>query len=451
MSQGAFEVVKKLRKAGFETYIAGGAVRDALLKRKIQDIDIATAARPAQVKKLFAKTIPTGEKHGTITVRLNDTNYEVTTFRSESAYEGHRRPKAVKFIASGEKDAQRRDFTINALFFDLQAGEIIDYAEGINDLKRRQIRLVGNPDARLKEDALRLARAVRFATILNFKLEREARGAIERNAKLITKISAERVKQELDKIIMSDKPSVGIGLLDVVGLLKYILPELKACQDVTQPSDTHSEGDVYAHSLLALENSPQDADLPTRYAILFHDVGKPQTRSVKNGKIIFYGHNETGAEIAKKICKRLKFSGAESDKIAWLVKNHMVLFEIDKMKLSTRRKWALTPYFADLLRLNTADSAAGLRPSGKAFNNSKILKLGQAALKEIKLTPSLSKPIVSGNDVMKILKIKPGPQVGKILKHLEEKKLANKIKTKDEALKYLKRKRNYFLKVRSTT
>ena len=172
---------------------------------------------------------------------------------------------------------------------------------------------------------------------------------------------------------------------------------------------------------------------------------------MKNGKIIFYGHNETGAEIAKKICKRLKFSGAESDKIAWLVKNHMVLFEIDKMKLSTRRKWALTPYFADLLRLNTADSAAGLRPSGKAFNNSKILKLGQAALKEIKLTPSLSKPIVSGNDVMKILKIKPGPQVGKILKHLEEKKLANKIKTKDEALKYLKRKRNYFLKVRSTT
>src|SRR3989344_5003358 len=171
-SETAFSIVKKLRKAGFETYIAGGAVRDALLKRKISDIDIATSATPADVKKIFAKTIPTGEKHGTMTVRLNKVNYEVTTFRSEGKYVDYRRPVKVKFIKKAEQDAQRRDFTINALFYDVVSGHIVDYVGGLDDLKKRKIRLVGESEDRIREDALRMMRAVRLSTTLDFDLDR---------------------------------------------------------------------------------------------------------------------------------------------------------------------------------------------------------------------------------------------------------------------------------------
>src|SRR3989344_2442386 len=199
VSETAFAIVKKLRKAGYETYIAGGAVRDAFLKRKINDIDIATAATPVQVKMLFAKTIPTGEKHGTMTVRLGRMGFEITTFRSESAYADSRRPRAVKFIASSEKDAKRRDFTLNALFYDPNTSDIIDFVDGITDLEHGRIRAVGSAEIRFREDALRLMRAVRLATALNLDIERETRKAIQTNAKLITKISGERIKQELDK------------------------------------------------------------------------------------------------------------------------------------------------------------------------------------------------------------------------------------------------------------
>ena len=445
-SKGACVIVKKLRAAGHEALIAGGAVRDALLKRQIQDIDIATSAAPTQVKKLFSKTIPTGEKHGTITVRLNKMNYEVTTFRTESAYKRRRRPGSVEFITNPEKDAKRRDFTLNALFYDPVSFQIIDYVDGITDLRRGRIRTVGDPNARFREDALRLLRAVRFAAVLNLEIERETRIAIKKNSKLITKISAERIKQELDKIILSQRASAGIGMLDELALLQFILPELKANQGISQPRDVHAEGDAYAHAVLALELAPNDVDLAVRYAILFHDIGKSKTRAIKNGKATFYNHPEAGAEMVKNIAKRLKFSKAEEDKITWLVRYHMVPFDLPSMKLSTRRKWAMQPFFEDLLRLNTADCQAGLRPNGKGFDNSHLVKIATNALKEIQTHPELTTPILSGNEVMKILKIKPGPIVGKILRVLEEKKLENKIKTKKAAIDFLKRNKNKFLK-----
>ena len=438
LSQGGVGIVKKLRAAGHEAYFAGGAVRDALLKRPIMEIDIATSATPAEVKKLFNKTIPTGEKHGTVTVRLQSVNYEVTTFRSEGPYLDLRRPSKVKFIESAEEDARRRDFTINALFYDPESRQILDYAGGIGDIKAKKIEMVGDPEERIAEDSLRMLRAVRFAATLRFELTHPTIKAIKKHAKKIAKISAERVKQEFDKIMSSDRAGVGIGILDVVGLLPHILPEVEAMKGVRQPRNQHAEGDVYTHSFLALEAVDKSYDLPTRYAVFFHDLGKPATSKIRNNKITFYDHTSVGAEMVKRLCKRLKFSGAEIEKIAWLVRYHLVPNDFVNMKLGTRRKWGLTPHFMDLLRVFRADVAASLRPSGKADPNPRGYREGLEILKEIKMKPELGKPILSGTEVMKFLRIKEGPLVGKVLRALEEKKLSGKIKTKDEAKKFLR-------------
>jgi tRNA nucleotidyltransferase/poly(A) polymerase len=439
LSRGAFEIVRKLRVKGHQAFIAGGAVRDVLLKRKLSEIDIATSAKPGEVEKLFLKTIPTGKKHGTITVRLNKTSYEVTTFRTEGVYEKFRRPLKVYFSKNVEIDVARRDFTINALFYDPEKKEIIDYVDSVRDLASKKIKFVGSASERLQEDALRLLRAVRFAAVLDFELDREARRAIKTNAKLITNVSAERVKMELDKILLSKNCSMGIGLLDIMGLLVYILPELKNTQGVRQPRNQHAEGDVYAHSLLSLEQADETFDLGVRYAILFHDLGKAKTAKIIQKKITYYNHQSVGEELVKKIAKRLKFSTHETARISWLVKNHMVPNDFVSMKLSTRRKWGLNLHFADLLKVYLADARASLPPSGKPDMNPKAYREGLKIMKEIASLPALARPIISGNDVMKILKIKEGPRVGEILKIVEEKKLAGEIKTKTEAIELLKK------------
>ena len=447
LSRTAFRIVRILRRAGFAAYLAGGAVRDALLKRPVQEIDIATAATPSQVEKLFAHTIPTGKKHGTITVRLRERSYEVTTFRVEGAYRRARWPRKVRFVRSVAEDAGRRDFTINALYYDPDDKMVLDYVQGIADLSHRRIALVADPVKRIKEDALRMIRAVRFAAILDFGLSRETRKAIQRHAKLIAKISAERLKQELDRILLSSRASVGLGLLDVVGLLPYVLPEVKALQGVEQPQNQHSEGDVYAHSLLALERFDENYDLPTLYAVLFHDIGKAKTRKIREGNITFYDHQNVGARLAEKICRRIKFSNLDTTKVAWLVKNHMVPFDFKRMKLATRRKWGLNPHFRDLLLLYLADVSASLPPSGRPNLNPEGYRQGLKILKELKEVPMLRKPLVSGREVMRILKIKEGPLVGQILKIIEEQKLAGKLVTKQGALTYLRRNKAKLLKL----
>lgn len=450
LSRGAVSIVNKLRGEGYSSYIAGGAVRDALLKRPINEIDIATSAMPAEVKKIYQKVIPTGEKHGTVTVRLGKQSYEVTTFRRESDYHANRWPKKVKFVSSAELDAKRRDFTINALFYDPESKEIIDFAEGIVDLKKSHINLVGDPEERIQEDSLRMLRAVRFATTLNFHLSHETIRAIKKNASSIKKISAERIKQELDKIMMSAKPSLGVGLLDVVGLLEYILPELWKTRGVSQPKNEHSEGDVYAHTLLALEKIDESYDLQTRYAILFHDIGKPQTRAIRSGKVTFYNHTVIGAELSAKVCQRLKFSKADTEKICWLVRAHLVPNDLRGMKLATRRKWGLSPYFEHLLRLYKSDVAASLRPSGKAEANPAGYKIGLGILKEIRDVPQLKKPLLGGEEIMRILKIKEGPLVGKILSMLEQKKLSGEVTNRIEAEKFLRSQKKILDKKLST-
>lgn len=447
LSRNAFRIVRVLNEKGFTAYIAGGAVRDALLKRPIREIDIATSALPASVEKIFKKTIPTGKKHGTITVREEGVNYEVTTFRVEGAYRNYRYPIQVKFVGSAEKDAKRRDFTVNALFYDSKRKEVLDYVEGISGLSHRRIIFIGDPKKRIREDALRMLRAVRLAAVLEFELARETRKAIQENANLIQKISAERIKQELDRILLSPRPSVGLGLLDVVDLLAYVLPEIKNLQGVVQPKNQHSEGDVYAHSLLAIEKFDQTAELAVRYAILFHDLGKPQTRQIRGGKITFYGHQNIGVDLARKLCQRLKFSAHETEKICWLVKHHMVPHDFVKMKLATRRKWGLHPYFRDLLQVYRADVQASLPPSGKPNLNPTGYREGLRIMEEIKKQPALRKPLLSGTDVMKALHLKPGPLVGRVLAVIEQKKLTNELKSRPAALAFLRANKIYLQKL----
>lgn len=452
LSKGAFFIVKKLRRAGFEAFLAGGAVRDAILKRPIEEIDIATSAKPEQVEKLFKKTFPTGKKHGTITVypfftsplsRGRKRGYEVTTFRQEGPYRKHRWPTKVRFLKSAEEDAKRRDFTINALFYDPDKKVIIDYVNAIADIAHRRIRFIGESEDRIREDALRMLRAVRFATTLQFYLARETHKAIKKNSKLIQKISAERIKQEIDRIMNSKRPALGIGLLDIVGLLQYILPEVKNLQGVEQPKNQHAEGDVYTHTLLSLEKVDETYDLATRYALLFHDLGKPQTKEIVKGKITFYKHQNVGAEMTLGICRRLRFSLAEMDKIVWLSKNHLVPNDLAVMKLSTQRKWGLNPYFKDLLKLFLADAKASIPGNKRKKPNLKPYHLGLKILEDIRTKSTLKKPLLSGLDVMKILKIKEGPAVGKVLKILEEKKLAGEIRTRSEAKRFLQKIKNY--------
>ena len=443
-TKGAFAVVEKLRQSGFAAFIAGGAVRDAVLRRPIKDIDIATSAIPTRVEKLFKKTIPTGKRHGTITVRMGNANYEVTTFRTEGNYEKYRRPSKVDFVHKAATDARRRDFTINALFYDPEASEVIDYVGGLADLRAKRIDMVGSDEKRVREDALRMLRAVRFAAVLGFDLSRETRKAILKNAKLIKKISAERIKQELDRILESPRASVGIGLLDVVGLLEIVLPELKNLKGVRQPKNQHAEGDAYAHTLLALEKFDSTYDLATRYAVLFHDLGKADTSKVRDGKITFYNHQKVGSKLAVKICRRLKFSTSDTQKIAWLVENHLVPNDFGAMRVGTRRKWGLSPHFGTLLKVYLADAKASLPSMGR--QNFRPYSMGFRILKEISRKPMLKVPLVSGTDIMKVLKIKEGPLVGKVLKILEQKKLAGKIKSRSEAINFLEKNNKYLKK-----
>ena len=313
-----------LNKNGYQAFIVGGAVRDVLLNKPVNDWDVATNATPKEVIGIFEKenikTIPTGEKFGTITIHIENEDYEVTTFREESNYEDYRRPTAVSFAKSIEDDLSRRDFTVNALAINLKTGELIDPFGGQEDLKRGIIRAVGRPFERFKEDALRLMRAVRFATRYGFGMDADTSKAIKRNAERLRYVSAERVKTEMDGILMSDKPSIGLQLLHDLGLLKIILPEVDILDTVPQESPWHHKN-VWGHTLDVVDASP--ARLDVRWATLLHDTGKEKARTRdETGRDRFIGHDKISAEIADKVLHRLKFDNAAIKKIVRLIFLH---------------------------------------------------------------------------------------------------------------------------------
>ncbi|HXA09322.1 MAG TPA: CCA tRNA nucleotidyltransferase, partial [Chthoniobacterales bacterium] len=357
MEKTARSLTERLRAAGHVAYFAGGCVRDLLRGMTPQDIDIATNARPAEVQKIFGRTYAVGAHFGVIVVLENDFQFEVATFRSDGAYLDGRRPAEVHF-SSAEEDARRRDFTINGLFFDPPNEEVIDFVGGREDLAAKVIRAIGDPAQRFAEDRLRLLRAIRFATVLEFEIEPATWEAVGRAAATIGEISAERIRDELVRIFLSPQRVRGWDLLDASGLMEQVLPELVAMKGCAQPPQFHPEGDVFQHTRLMLGLLPNDVSLPLVLSVLFHDIGKPATSSVDDaGRIRFNGHDRVGAEMTEALMHRLRFSRAEIDATVEAVRQHMVFKDVPNMRVAKLKRFMARPTFADELELHRVDCA----------------------------------------------------------------------------------------------
>jgi tRNA nucleotidyltransferase (CCA-adding enzyme) len=438
-------VIETFEKQGFEIYVVGGAVRDLLMKKIVYDWDFTTNATPEKMQKMFPDAYYTNEfgMVGLPPEKDEERPYEITTFRTEHGYSDTRRPDKVKWGNSIEEDLKRRDFTINAIALKRGAKdfELTDLFNGQNDLEAKLIRAVGDPNERFSEDALRMMRAVRVATELNFQIEAKTLAAIKKNRKLINKISKERIKDELFKILASDHPFEGMTLLRETQIIQEILPELEETFGVGQKSPgRHHIHDVGTHGMLSLKNCPS-TDPVVRFATLIHDIGKPQTRKVlENGTVTFYNHELVSARIAKKISHRLRFSKKEAEKFWRLVRYHQFTVDEKQTDSAIRRfiRKVGMEFVADMLDLRTGD-----RLGGGARETSWRLEEFKKRLVEVQKQPfSIRDLKISGSDVMKKLNLKPGPKVGVILQKLfddvVEKKLENTKKALLERLKVIK-------------
>jgi len=407
------------RAAGFQCHLVGGAVRDILLGRPHTDFDIATDALPAQVIPLFRRVIPTGIKHGTVTVHFKGTTFEVTTFRTEEAYGDGRRPDAVTFTPSIIDDLARRDFTINAIAYDLLADRVADPHEGRRDLRRGVIKAIGDPSERFREDGLRPLRACRFAAQLGFTVEEATRQAIPGSLDILAMVSAERVRDEILKILEAPLPSVGFALMKDSGILRVVLPELLEGEGVAQGT-LHCH-DVFWHSLYACDAAPHES-LPLRLAALLHDVGKPRTRGTgPDGRPTFYGHEKVSADMTQAILERLKLPNATIKEVSHLVAHHMFNYQDEWSDAAVRRLIARVGEGSinDIMALRRADQIGMCRENAQYFPQglsdfaqrvTEVMESGRAF--------TLSKLAINGNDIMQDLGIAPGPQVGIILNEL---------------------------------
>jgi tRNA nucleotidyltransferase (CCA-adding enzyme) len=421
------KIYKALEEHNFEAYFVGGSVRDLILKRKIKDWDLTTNAAPQQILKVF----PSGfydNQFGTVGIPTRIGNeekvVEVTTFRTEQSYSPTHRPEKVSWGKTLEEDLSRRDFTINAIALRLAplvqgkppAFELVDPYGGEKDLQKKIIRAVGDPNLRFKEDALRLLRAARIATELNFTIEKKTWEKVVEDAMLIEHISAERIKTELLRILASDNPYEGVILLRDSGLLGFILPELLEGIGVSQVRPgRHHTTDVFTHNLLSLKFCPSKDPL-VRFATLLHDVGKPKVAARdKEGYVIFHNHEVAGARIAEKICDRLKFSKKEKEKVIMLIRWHMFSVNENQTDAAIRRfiRKVGVENVKEMMDLRVADRLGGGTQTAESWR----LKLFREKIEEqLKPAPfSINDMVVDGNDMMRILNIKPGPSIGKIL------------------------------------
>lgn len=428
-------VVNRLAEAGYEAYVVGGCVRDAILGREANDWDITTNAKPEQVKELFARTVDTGIQHGTVTVMLGKEGFEVTTYRIDGEYTDSRHPREVIFTPSLLEDLKRRDFTINAMAYNDKDG-LVDAFDGLGDLKRKQIRCVGNPEERFTEDALRILRAVRFSAQLDFEIEEKTKAAISKFAPSLKKISAERIQVEVVKLLTSAHPEVWRTVYET-GISSVILPEFDACMETVQNNPHHCYT-VGEHTLRALELVEDDKVL--RLTMLLHDVGKARTRTTDEGGVDhFYGHGELGEEMANGILRRLKFDNDTRKRVKHLVKVH----DYRQIALNQRgvRRAVFKigeEYFADYLKVRRADILA----QNPAMQQEKLAALEQVEALYLKILEeknclSLKDLAVTGRDLIEA-GVEPGPQLGEILNRLLELVIENpEYNTKEYLLKQL--------------
>ena len=432
----AVSIIRKLRGHGFAAYIVGGTVRDLLLAgnktnniNSAADIDIATSATPDKINNLFEKTYNIGAAFGIVNVVINGVSFEVATFRKESGYNDGRHPEHIKYTDSPELDACRRDFTINALFYDPIKDEVLDFCGGQEDLKKGILRTIGSSEKRFTEDYLRMLRAIRFGIRFDLKIENDIIGAIKKLAHKIQDLSMERVRDELNKIFTGPRPEKALRLLSDTGILSIVLPEIEAMKGVKQPEEFHPEGDVFEHTALMLANAVHP-DVELAWAVLLHDVGKPKTFHVnEKNRECFYYHDEEGAVIAEEILTRLRFPKASIARICFAIKNHMRFAFVDRMRMGKLKRLIAESTFPMELELHRLDCCS----SHKMMHNFvHLLDTVSEQKGETKLPP----PLITGKDLIE-LGLKPGPEFGKILKTIEEKQIEKELLTKEDAIDWV--------------
>lgn len=431
------DIVKKVETEGFEAYLVGGCVRNLLMKIPVNDWDLATNGNPEKIEKLF-KDAYYNNDFGTVGIPLKDKSVvEITTYRTEVGFSNKRHPDKVKWGKTIEEDLQRRDFTMNAIAMSLNSNgiEFIDPHDGQKDINERIIRTVGNPAERFKEDALRLMRAIRFASQLDFDIDEKTGREIKKDAELIKEISNERIRDELFKILASENPLKGITLLKESGLLKYILPELLEGVDVSQVRPgRHHTTDVYTHNVMSMKHCPSNNPI-VKFAALLHDVGKPQAKGEdKDGLVTFYNHEISGAKIAYEICQRLRISKKDTKKITTLIRWHMFSVNENLSDAGVRRfiRRIGEENVADMMDLRIGDRLGGGTQTAESWRLKKFKErvAGEMAPKPFAITDLK----INGNDLMKELSLKPGPKIGKILESLFEEVDQDMKKNKKEFL-----------------
>lgn len=417
-------VVARLRGAGHAAYLVGGCVRDLLLGRSPKDFDVATSAPPAELLRLFPGSGEVGAHFGVVLVREDDLQVEVATFRSDGEYSDGRRPETVHFESGPRRDARRRDFTINALFLDPVTGRVLDFVGGHADLKAGLIRAIGDPEERFREDRLRLLRAVRFAARLGFVIENRTFEAIRRLSPLIHSVSAERIRDEISRILTEGNPRRGFELLDATGLLHQILPEIEAMKGVQQPPEYHPEGDVWTHTMIMLEGL-REPSLPLALGVLLHDVGKPPTFRVAE-RIRFDGHVEAGVRLAHSLLTRLRFPHHVIEAAEALIANHMKFMAVPQMRESKLKRFLRMPDFEDHMALHRLDCLS----SHGGLENYDFVRRKQQEVTPEDLKPA---PLITGRDLISAGH-RPGPAFGTALTAVEDAQLEGRLSTREEAL-----------------
>jgi poly(A) polymerase len=432
LRENATAIVQRLQAGGFVALWVGGCVRDFLLGREPGDYDIVTSALPDQIESLFPHTVPVGRKFGVIVVVEGSHQFQVSTFRAEADYQDGRHPEHISF-GDAQADAQRRDFTVNGLYFEPVLKKIHDWVGGEKDLRAKVIRTIGSPSARFNEDHLRLLRAVRLAAQLDFQIEPETLAALKALAPQIRSISAERIRDELLKLFRPPYAAVGLDLLRESNLLEHVLPEIAATITCEQSPEFHPEGSVYNHLRLMLQHLPPDPDPSLPWAVLLHDVAKPVTasRDPHGDGIHFYAHEKVGAEMAEVILERLRFPRKQIEQLVQTVRYHMQFKDALEMRKSTLRRLLLRPTFPLELELHRLDCLG-------SHSRLDIYNFLVQQAEELQHQPQLHPPLLTGDDLL-TLGMKPGPSMGALLAEIREKQLQDELKSREEALAWARK------------
>lgn len=422
----AYKIVEGLTDAGFDAWWVGGGVRDMLMGHIPNDIDIATSAAPDEIIAVFPKTTLTPKALGSVRIPMGHDEFEVTTFREDDEASDGRHPESVRF-SDRNGDAARRDFTINALYFHPISRELFDPFAGEADLKEKMIRFIGDPTTRIKHDALRLLRCVRFRALLDGQYHPDTYHALQEQSNLVDTLSGSRQLEEIEKMLLGPHPEIAFEDMWETGMLAHFLPELHACKGIPQPAEYHHEGDVWNHTMQCLQSFRVDDDSDVRIATLFHDAGKVQTFSLEE-RIRFNEHASASARIAETALTRLMMSKKRIEKISWLIEHHMMMGAFFDMNDERKAHWYFHPWFPDLLKLFYLD-VAGTTPS--TFDLYERIIADENAFLDAHPRPvSL---LLTGDQIMELRHTGPGNTIGHILADLKAAQERGEVQSKEEA------------------